>query len=537
MFIGASNPAMAAALTSPPWFRQDRPYVWLDCDIGPDTDDMVHINLCIWFHKRGLINLVGLTASSYGPAHGPGLRSLLDANGLTRALVGVQPAPPQSNGFTAEVTFRYRPNETSATYPTAVQALRQGLASVPDKSLIMLNGGGQTAMKALLQSTASDGFDNRNGIDLVAAKVKLWSGMIGFINYSSEYNVELDRPAAVYVAANWPTPMIWVGGAFGGSSYIWPDPVVSNIDEWKTPSAYCAMRPINNVGWDIAAFWAALLNGGTFLWPRGVNGTVTIDPNSGLPTFVGNNGGNRSWYDLILGQKDIVGGRLTDLVNQMLPRNAALGAPIASFDFVAQSYIGGGLNDLVCTAPDGRTASNADGSTVTFGANQLRITNQGLFLVGDLIEIKGATFAAMAASKVTIVLQFATINSPGNGRMIACKNATNSNYYLLAHAANNVVSWAGSFSNYQTNACYLPAGQAWPCPAIAAYQTDGASVRVALNGNYSNIMGTPMPSPTNLYLGTDSSGGQSCTNTILTKLVVYADTLPAALLTSITVTH
>lgn len=539
MFVGSANPVMTAAVNSPPWFKPGRPYVIMDTDVGPDTDDMIHMCLAIDYHKRGLIYLLGIIADCYNDQHGPGLRALLDANGLQGAVVGVVPSNAHtSNGFTADVAGRYKRGDVSANYPSATAAYRQMLASAPDKSVIVLSGGGCTAQQSLLQSTASDGFDSRGGIDLVAAKVQLWAGMIGFINYSSEYNVELDRASCVYTAANWPSPMIWVGGAFGGSSYDWPDPTISNIDEWKTPSAYCAMRPINNVGWDIGAFWAALIGGGagtygggTFLWPRGVNGTVTVDPNSGLPTFVGNNGGNRHWYDLVLGQRDVVGARLTHMVNQMLPRNAALQAPTVVMDFVAQTYTGATLAMLVCNGGAGRTAKNSDGSTATFGAGALTITDQGLSLQGDLIEITGALFTAMAAPTVTILLQFQSL-TPGS-RVIAGKNGTTNSFGYMIVDNGGVSMWNGTFSPFLVHNCALPQGKDWTTRSRMALVKDPTTLMFALDGAFAQIKNIAMPVPTNLYLGTNPSQGESVTG-ILERITIYPGTVPACLLIPLT---
>lgn len=538
MFVGSVNPVMTAAVNSPPWFRPGRPNIILDCDIGPDTDDMIHMCLCIDYHKRGLINLLGFIADCYNDAHGPGMRALLDANGLQSAIVGVVPSNSHtSNGFTADLVNRYRYGETSASYPSATSAFRQMLASAPDQSVIVLSGGGLTAQQALLQS-AGDSFDSRGGIALVAAKVKLWAGMIGFINYGTEYNVELDRPSAVYTAANWPSPMIWVGGAFGGSSYNWADPTLFNIDEWKTPSAYCAMRNIDNVGWDIGAFWAALMGGGagtygggTFLWPRGVNGTVTVDLNSGLPTFVGNNGGNRHWYDLIIGQQDVVGSRLTDMVRQMLPRTAKMPPVAVSVDFTTSTYVGTSASDFVCNAPAGRTATNNDGSTVTFGAGQLAITNQGLNLNSDLIEIKGAALAAMSNPKVTIVVQSKTLTTGGAGRIIAGTNGS-TNYGLIIGADGNGSNFScfnGIFSGANINAVYLPSNQTLAGRTKVAVSKDAQTMMLATNGAFSQIKAVAFVPPTRMFLGTNPGQGETSTG-IVEKITVYTDTVPACLL-------
>jgi hypothetical protein len=103
-----------------------------------------------------------------------------------------------------------------ATPPSAVSVYRQALASQPDHSVVIASIGFEENLQALLQS-APDVFSPLTGRQLVAQKVSmLVAEGGGYPALATPHTNFAGNPAAAeYVAANWPTKVVWSGYEVG----------------------------------------------------------------------------------------------------------------------------------------------------------------------------------------------------------------------------------------------------------------------------------------------------------------------------------
>lgn len=102
--------------------------------------------------------------------------------------------------------------KADAELPDATAVLRRTLAAAADHSVVYCSVGALSNLAALLNSP-SDEISPLNGHDLVALKIKQAVLMAGGVPSDPpvrpEANLRFDSPAAIQVAREWPTPMIW----------------------------------------------------------------------------------------------------------------------------------------------------------------------------------------------------------------------------------------------------------------------------------------------------------------------------------------
>ena len=145
---------------------------------------------------------------------------------------------------------------------SAVSTLRQALVDQADGSVVIAETGYEENLEALLSSPA-DSISPLTGAQLVAQKVKTLDIMGGQYpsSPSPENNLAGNPGAAEYVAANWPTKVVYSGNEVGGSVYAGrtidsAQPVNSpvraaydayangsSIQSWDLTAVYHAVRP------------------------------------------------------------------------------------------------------------------------------------------------------------------------------------------------------------------------------------------------------------------------------------------------------
>jgi inosine-uridine nucleoside N-ribohydrolase/ribosomal protein S11 len=191
--------------------------------------------------------------------------------------IGTTVASPDMVGPCAALASPSTPAPASA-----VSVYRQALVSQPNGSVEMVGTGYDENLAALLASPP-DAISPLTGAQLVAQKVRslvLMGG--GYPSRAGENNFDGNPAAAEYVAANWPTKIVYSGyevgyGVFAGHTLSTVHPVSSPVRV-----AYEAEVGVskNNRSWDLTALYHAVYPNDPLLTEVGP-GTNAVDSSGG----------------------------------------------------------------------------------------------------------------------------------------------------------------------------------------------------------------------------------------------------------------
>ncbi len=126
--------------------------------------------------------------------------------------------------------------KADAELPDATAVLRRVLATAEDHSVVYCSAGALSNLAALLDSKP-DELSPLNGHDLVVRKIRRTVVMAGGVPSDPpvrpEANLRFDPAAAIKVAREWPTPMIWsqddVGWAIISGQQLQPLPKTNPV--------------------------------------------------------------------------------------------------------------------------------------------------------------------------------------------------------------------------------------------------------------------------------------------------------------------
>ena len=259
-----------------------------DTDMGNDVDDALALALIHSLERRGACELLAVTLTNPDPLAGAYVDALNTFYGRGDIPIGVSPHSPQVVNSKFLVTAREKDANGALVFPhafdasrapTSVALLRRTLANAADGSVVIAQVGFFTNLAALLDS-GPDEHSPLRGDKLVAKKVRLLSLMAGafqtfnFSNNYREFNVRYDVPAAVKVANEWPTPIIW-SGVEVGQAVLFPATAVDHDFSWAkrhpVPEAYQRYEPTphERPTWDLTSVIYAV-------YPE--RGLVTLSP-------------------------------------------------------------------------------------------------------------------------------------------------------------------------------------------------------------------------------------------------------------------
>lgn len=282
--------------------------VIVDTDIGGDVGNIGGLSVACAYHRLGYTDLLGVTVVE-DHSKSPGCADVI------RKHMGL-PAIPISkgglnidnlNGFAQDFTFvdyLYdncpRDVGLASGQSTAVTVLRTLLAARASADVVLYAGGMLTNIDALLSSTA-DGISGLTGSQLAAAKVRKLVICAGFTPDSStsaaspdghvagtpEWNLLSDPAPANRVAANWPTPITWVGIEIGDtflvgdtlSSVLASDDPRRLTYEQSTPDRHVTGR----YGWD--ELGQLVVAEGDDQGFRTVRGSMAVNASTGANTW------------------------------------------------------------------------------------------------------------------------------------------------------------------------------------------------------------------------------------------------------------
>ena len=252
------------------------------------------------------------------------------------------------------------------TPDTAVDTYRKALVAQPDHSVVIASIGYFENLQALLESPP-DAVSPLTGAQLVAQKVKMLVAMAGgYPSIAQENNLEGNTPAAQYVAADWPTKLVWSGYEVGNNVHA--GQTISAVHPSWSPvrAAYEAFVGANNwiYSWDLTAVYHAIRPSDPALTETGP-GTSTVTTIGGDTFAMGT--GNQ--YYLTLTNASGLDASLESLLDT-LP-----GGPLPNDTFDSNS-----LSPTLWT-------TTSSGSTVAAVNQQLQITHPaGSWTSGQLLS-------------------------------------------------------------------------------------------------------------------------------------------------------
>ncbi|WP_417915102.1 nucleoside hydrolase [Candidatus Electronema sp. JM] len=190
------------------------PLLILDTDFSSDADDVGAAAVLHNLAAQGKVNILAMMVSSGNPWSVPCLQAVNAWFGRPEIPVGkaADGAVQDESAYTRAVAeaFSRRP----AAAPDAVQLYRRTLAAQPDQSVTVVSVGYLTNLRNLLQSKP-DAVSPLDGQELVRRKTARLVCMGGQYPSGREWNFHRDAEAAAYVAAHWPTPIIFAGFELG----------------------------------------------------------------------------------------------------------------------------------------------------------------------------------------------------------------------------------------------------------------------------------------------------------------------------------
>lgn len=241
-----------------------------DTDIGNDVDDALALGVIHALQTRGDCELLGVTITK---DHDDAARFVDAINrfyGRGEIPIGVcrSGITPEQSKFLPLVDVmdegqpRYPHGIDDVTkLPDAVTLLRRLLSQSPDHSVVIAQVGFSSNLAKLLKSEADE--YGPAGPELVSQKVRWLSLMAGAfepINGGThlEYNVVMDLPACQYLAAHWPTPMVYSGFEIG-LSITYPSQSIlqdyNYVDHHPLAEAYMLYSPPphDRPNWDLTS--------------------------------------------------------------------------------------------------------------------------------------------------------------------------------------------------------------------------------------------------------------------------------------------
>lgn len=212
--------------------------VILDTDIGPDCEDAAALAILNILADKGYCEILGVSHCTSNP-YGAGTIDVINRYfGRGKLPISTYPQPGFLSGecdmrFNRHITMTFKNRYQTEQPEPAVKMYRRILAAQEDKSVEFIAIGPLVNLSDLLESKA-DEYSPLDGIALVEKKVNKLSLMAGAFRQKatdvneraeadarkpleevSEWNVEMHIESARNVAANWPTPKVYLGWEIG----------------------------------------------------------------------------------------------------------------------------------------------------------------------------------------------------------------------------------------------------------------------------------------------------------------------------------
>ncbi|GHT70009.1 hypothetical protein AGMMS50239_37720 [Bacteroidia bacterium] len=192
-----------------------------DSDLGPDYDDVGALTLLHALADSGEAKIVATMSSNKHSLVAPCIEVINTYYGRANLpvgapLVGANEADGHKGEKWTESLVAKYPHKIQDTKDVedAVKVYRRLLAAAPDTSIVIVTVGFLTNVSDLLKSVA-DEYSPLDGKQLVAKKVHHLVSMAGSFPKGKEYNLLIDAKASDFIAKEWPTRILFLGGEIG----------------------------------------------------------------------------------------------------------------------------------------------------------------------------------------------------------------------------------------------------------------------------------------------------------------------------------
>jgi inosine-uridine nucleoside N-ribohydrolase len=268
--------------------------VIFDTDMSTDYDDVGAITLLHYYADHGKAKILATIASSK-PPHIAACLSVFNTYFKTPDIpigvpVGAANTDSDSQKWSDSIIAKYPHKiKTNAGAMDAVKLYRKILASQPDNSVTIITVGFFTNIANLLQSKP-DSYSALSGEQLVNRKVLRMVSMAGQYPSGSEYNMDDQAAASIYIFKHFTRPVIFSGFEIGekihtGLPLIHNDKIVNDpVKDVFRISIPQSKDDVNGrMSWDETAVFVALH--GPAPYYKLVPGKVQIAPD-GSDTWV-----------------------------------------------------------------------------------------------------------------------------------------------------------------------------------------------------------------------------------------------------------
>lgn len=307
--------------------KMEKKVLFIDTDLGADSDDAGAIALANIFKNNGNVDLLGMTytaSSIYGPAS---ISAINNYYGNDDIEIGTTKrkhfCDNNINAFQKELALKF-PNKyfdsiTNRIKPCeeAVRFIRRKLVSASYQSITFVCIGQLNNVSDLLDSTGDD-ISPLNGIDLVKNKIKEFVVMGGLfkdeeddIDFDSEYNIVTDIKSAQNFIEKAPVKVVFSDYKIGYKIKTLGPLLKENDERNPVTVAYKLFQNSPRESWDPLTVWYAGLEDDK-MFKLSKEGHIIIDE-KGVTKFSKSKKTNH--YYLILNNSEE---NITNIIDQTL---------------------------------------------------------------------------------------------------------------------------------------------------------------------------------------------------------------------------
>lgn len=250
----------------------------LDTDLGTDCDDAGAIAMLINMASEGKAEILGMTHCASELSGVIAVKAICDWYGAENMPIGRLTRYSFLEGekyqrFTGEVSREYEKVNGTPEFEDSVKLMRRLLAENSGVTLVTI---GMLNNIADLLKSEPDEISSKSGKELVESSVKCLYSMGGnFVdkNYC-EYNIKADAQSAIYVAENFPAPIVYAGFELGCE-------IKTGINLKNVPENHPVRRIYDVIGglgmsWDLIATYCAAEQDNK-LFRKSTGQTITFD--------------------------------------------------------------------------------------------------------------------------------------------------------------------------------------------------------------------------------------------------------------------
>jgi inosine-uridine nucleoside N-ribohydrolase len=305
--------------------------VIFDTDLGNDIDDVLALQMLLNYHRKGVVDLLGISISKANPLTIEYIDGFCNYNavpGMNLGYVYDGPTPEAGNYLRETLDAEYAgqrvldPEQTIRdSIPVAWRMIRKILSGQPDSSVVLIVVGPETNIRRLIESEA-DEYSTLNGTELIRQKVRLISVMGGHYGKQPfpEWNIVTDIEASQVLFSRCPVPVIASGFEIG-SALPYPNKSIEEDFPDRNKNPLCisyskwGVMPYDRPTWDLTSVLVAAEPEKEY-FRFSPMGKITIDE-KGNSTFSPDEGGMHRFLILDDTKKEII---MTSLVKAVTDR-------------------------------------------------------------------------------------------------------------------------------------------------------------------------------------------------------------------------